>query len=398
MRGELFVYDARSETRREKPAVDGQDEFYIHAGIDNPFNPFGSRFYHPTGAPNPDGTRRLVGKRNRLPFVRALDLSAAVRTERFSTAGTATKPKVAVAYRPSRTLLFRGSYNQSFRAPNLVQTNTQPLQRNGASADPYRADVTPLLTDDSSNRTNLRIGNENLTPEESDTWTAGLVVEVPFVKGLSMTFDYFELKQRGVVGRAVIITENYINLAGRDVRGWEASMQYRFPRTRLGRFSLRSDVTYALRFKTKENPGSNWESSREENGRPKWRATASLAWRQGGWFASWFTNYAGEFVDTSAATTAAVWQALGYPDYIRHYDNDGLDRYYFRVEPAISHTVNVGYEFSRPRGWLRHTSVRAGVSNVLGAEPPFLDNTTAGSTGTIASRGRTYTTHASKRF
>ena len=36
------------------------------AGVDdvpaaNPWNPFGVRFYHPTGAPNADGTSRLVG-------------------------------------------------------------------------------------------------------------------------------------------------------------------------------------------------------------------------------------------------------------------------------------------------------------------------------------------------
>ena len=29
--------------------------------INNPFNPYGSRFYSPTGAPNADGTPRLTG-------------------------------------------------------------------------------------------------------------------------------------------------------------------------------------------------------------------------------------------------------------------------------------------------------------------------------------------------
>ena len=689
LRGELFYYDARSETRRERPAVDGQDEFNIHVGADNPFNPFGSRFYHPTGAPNSDGTRRLVGqpaplviapstgarprdfreriarihsqawrgvleargkiwndfewrsglayggantrdvenfvpresrmrralvasspaeafnpfgytfrinadsqivvdqpytnpdavvnriyddfiregftelaiadakvdgtlftwrnvpfstafgaeyryenyrdwrapysglnpandpdpflppptdndfiglspninlyseryvisgfaevfaplvnRRNRTTFVHSVDLSAAVRSEHFSTVGNATKPKVAMSYRPVRSLMLRGSYNRSFRAPNLVQTNTQPLQRNGASADPYRSEVTNLAVDGSANRTNLRIGNEKLTPEESDTWNLGVAVEVPWVRGLSLTFDYFELKQRnviavftatdvleqdeilldratqaqlaagksiadvdlgsgtstylgspqvrrnpvteadraffnafnarqpsaqqrGVVGRASIITENYVNLAGRDVRGWEASVQQRFPRTRLGTFTCRGDATYSLRFRTQETPTAIWESTREENGRPKWRATASLAWREGGWSATWFANYSGEFVDTSAATTAAIWEALGYPSYIRRYNNDGLDRYYFRVKPSISHTANLGYAFGRREGIWRNVAIRVGVSNVFDVEPPFLDNTVAGYTGVVAPRGRTYSLQLSKRL
>lgn len=29
--------------------------------LDNPYNPYGSRFYSATGAPNPDGTPRLTG-------------------------------------------------------------------------------------------------------------------------------------------------------------------------------------------------------------------------------------------------------------------------------------------------------------------------------------------------
>jgi iron complex outermembrane recepter protein len=687
VRGELFFYDSRSATRRDPVSVDGQDEFNIYVGADNPWNPFGSRFYHPTGAPNADGTRRLVGapgdvliaqgngvrprefhereinvhsqamrgvlefrgkawgdfewrsgvgygrattrdeenfavrdsrlraallrtdktafnpfgytfkidaanlivvdqpyanpasvvdplydifiregrtelalfdakvdgtlfrwrnipfqtafgtefrfenyrdwrppyagmnpsddpnplvakndndfvalspninlysqrtvvsgfaevfvplvgKRNAMRFVQSLDFSGAVRTEHFSTAGTATKPKVAAGYRPVKAVMFRGSYNESFRAPNLVQTNTQPLQRNDASGDPYRYEVTNLGIDNSSARATLKVGNENLKPEEAKTWTTGVVVEVPFVKGLSVTFDYFRLKQSQVIsnqgagavtledeelldravqaqlaagkritdvdlgsgtshylgspavvrlpvtptdaaffntfnasrppsqqrapaGRIVSVTEHYINIAGRDVAGWDASIQYRFPRTRLGLFSMRTDATYSLRYDTKASASSPVASLREENGRPLWRANGSVSWRQNRWSASWFTNYWGEFVDTSAATTPAIFEALGRPHYIRHYNNDGLDRYYWRVEPSIMHTVNVAYDFGRREGWLRNVSVRAGVSNVFDAEPPFADETRGAYTGTVNARGRVINLQASKRF
>lgn len=36
--------------------------------IDNPYNPYGSRFYHPAGAPNTDGTPRLTGVPSTLSF------------------------------------------------------------------------------------------------------------------------------------------------------------------------------------------------------------------------------------------------------------------------------------------------------------------------------------------
>lgn len=48
----------------------------------------------------------------------------------------------------------------------LVQTNTQPLQRNGSSADPYRSEVTPLLT--GSAQVRRRLAGEHVDPRRRD--------------------------------------------------------------------------------------------------------------------------------------------------------------------------------------------------------------------------------------
>lgn len=58
---DLSYYKADSHNQREPSRVDSTADNNIFAGIDNPYNPFGSRYYHPTGAPNTDGTPRLVG-------------------------------------------------------------------------------------------------------------------------------------------------------------------------------------------------------------------------------------------------------------------------------------------------------------------------------------------------
>src|ERR1019366_1845218 len=59
--GELSLYSAISNINRYPiPYSSGTDlPFVISA--DNPYNPYGSRFYSPTGAANPDGTTRLTG-------------------------------------------------------------------------------------------------------------------------------------------------------------------------------------------------------------------------------------------------------------------------------------------------------------------------------------------------
>ena len=59
--GELAYYRADSFNHRDSAGTDGTDDFNLHVGANNPWNPFGSRFYHPTGAPNADGTPRVTG-------------------------------------------------------------------------------------------------------------------------------------------------------------------------------------------------------------------------------------------------------------------------------------------------------------------------------------------------
>jgi outer membrane receptor protein involved in Fe transport len=142
----------------------------------------------------------IFGKKNRRPLFDTVELSLAGRYEKFSDFGDAFKPKYGLAWRPGKHVLVRASYNESFRAPNLVQTNTSPLQRSVTGvSDPYRNDVTGLITDGATNRTVFRQGNASLLPEESDTSTVGLAVEVPGIKGLTVTLDWWRLNQTQVI-------------------------------------------------------------------------------------------------------------------------------------------------------------------------------------------------------
>ena len=255
----------------------------------------------------------------------ALELTLAGRFEHFSIHGQTTKPKASLVWMPVSWLKLRGSAAESFRAPNLVQTNITPLRRQIGAGDPYRAEVTGLPTDSSAQRTVFRQGNEKLQPEQAKTALAGLVMEVPGVRGLSLNFDYYRLNQNDVienigapgtllrdelyldlatqaalaagtpidqvdlgsgtagykgygavkrravtaedraafaaynarqtsaaarrapVGEVESIIDNYINLSGRDIEGYEVGAQWRSPRTRLGSFALNTDITRYLR-------------------------------------------------------------------------------------------------------------------------------------------------------
>jgi iron complex outermembrane receptor protein len=419
----------------------------------------------------------FVTRENRVPLVNALELTVAGRFEHFSIHGQTTKPKASLVWKPSQIIKLRGSVAESFRAPNLVQTNITPLRRQIGADDPYRFEVTALPSDGTAQRTVFRQGNQNLRPEEAKTWVVGAVVEVPRLRGLSFSFDYFKLNQnkvienigaaaaidrdeiildlatqaelakgtaigavdlgsgtagykgsskvirkpvsaadraafdaynarqtsnnsrRAPVGEVLSVIDDYLNLSGRDIQGYEFGVQYRLPKTRLGQFSFNGDATHYVLRRSKADELSPQLDELERNGRTKWRANASLTWRQGAVSAGWFSSYFGSFVDTSAATTEQIYRVLGYPNYIRVFNDNGITRYLLRVDPSISHNAWISYRFDRnAHAWLRGVTVRGGINNVLDRAPQLGDEQYGYFSGSANPRGRQFTMDVSRRF
>ena len=419
----------------------------------------------------------FVTRENRKPLIEALELTLAGRFEHFSIHGQTTKPKASVVWKPAPFLKLRSSVAESFRAPNLVQTNITPLRRQIGADDSYRFEVTALPSDGVAQRTVFRQGNQNLQPEEANSWVAGFVLEVPKVRGLSFSFDYFHLNQnkvienvgaanaidrdellldlatraalaagtpigvidlgsgttaykgsskvirkpvtredraafeaynarqasnnsrRAVVGEIDSVIDDYLNLSGRDIQGYEFGMQWRGPKTRLGQFSFNSEATHYVLRRAKADEVSPILDELERNGRTKWRANASLSWRQGPLSAGWFSNYFGSFVDTSAATTEPIYRALGGPDYIRVFNDNGITRYLLRVDPMITHNAWLTYRFDRRDSrWLGGTTVRVGVINILDRDPQLADEQYGYVSGSANPRGRQFTFDFSRKF
>ncbi len=419
----------------------------------------------------------FVTSENRKPLIEAIELTLAGRFEHFSIHGQTTKPKASLVWKPARWLKLRASAAESFRAPNLVQTNITPLRRQISAADPYRSEVTGLASDGTAQRVVFRQGNENLQPEEAKTWVVGCVIDVPGVRGLSLAFDYFRLNQNSVienigapttlrrdelyldlatqaalaagkpidqidlgsgtagyqgyksvtrqpvtaadraayaaynarqtnnaakrapVGEFESLIDNYVNLSGRDIEGYEIGLQWRGPKTRLGQFTFSGDTTHYLRRESQGDPQSAVLDELNRNGRVAWRASASIAWRRNAWSAGWFSSYFGKFVDTSAATTLAVYTALGSPDYISVFNDNGITRYVLRVDPFINHNAWISYRFgSGAHRWLQGLTARFGLNNVFDTEPSLADETYGYAGGGANPRGRQFTFDLSRKF
>ncbi len=424
----------------------------------------------------------IFNKEHRLPLFNVLEFSLAGRYEKFSDFGDAFKPKYGVAWRPHANVLVRASYNESFRAPNLVQTNPQPLQRSVTGvSDPYRSEVTGLITDGSTNRTVFRQGNASLRPEEAKTSTIGIAIEVPRIKGLTITADWWRLdqndvidnlgasgvllrdeilldaytqaqiaggtnansvntnsgvagykgsdkvsrapvtaadltayatfnstrpasSQRAPVGRVLSVVDDYLNLAGRKLVGWDFAVSYRLPKFAIGQFTLKAEGTYNQKYLQQLDEFSEPDSILLEDGRAKWRGNGSVSWRRGAWSASWFAEYYGGSMDpggalSTGATGQAQYEALGKPDYVYVFnDIGGVVRYRWWIKEVIQHSFNVQHRFTAKQGLLARVTAKFGVSNVFDEEPPIADESRGYQGGTVSAKGRSYYLEISKKL
>ncbi len=142
-----------------------------------------------------------------IPLVNSLEVQLAARFEDFSDSTSAFVPRAAVAWRPIRDILFRGAYSQGFRAPNLIQINDQGTTRSNSVVQAVEcvAEILKGIEDDvpdcgTRGTIDLRTGAATLEPEETESINLGAVISPSFIPGLTLTADYWRVKQKGIIG------------------------------------------------------------------------------------------------------------------------------------------------------------------------------------------------------
>jgi outer membrane receptor protein involved in Fe transport len=142
----------------------------------------------------------VVQSLHQIPLVHSLELTSSVRYEHYSDFGNTTRPKVGLNWKPYNGLMVRASFNEGFAAPNLPtlyapsQFTVDSLPGN---VDPYWGPATgrgpyPMR--------NYSEGNRALKPVTSIGKSVGVVLEVPKVKGLAITADYWQIDQNNLIG------------------------------------------------------------------------------------------------------------------------------------------------------------------------------------------------------
>ena len=156
----------------------------------------------------------LVTSTMNVPFVRSLDFSVAWRYEKFNDrdqepldqlhktqsfdnanpnenfGGT---PRVSLRYQPIADITLRASWGQSFLSPAPVLLFNPVAQNFPVVFDPVNA-VT--LQPPSGV---FQGGNNKLTPEYTDSYTAGIVWTPKFLPGFTMTADVYQMFTRNLL-------------------------------------------------------------------------------------------------------------------------------------------------------------------------------------------------------
>ncbi|NOW47996.1 outer membrane receptor protein involved in Fe transport [Novosphingobium sp. SG751A] len=395
----------------------------------------------------------VISPDNKVPLIRSLELTGSFRFENYSDFGSVVKPKFGATLRPTRWLLFRGSYNQGFRAPNLPTLNGGERKSLSVFLDP--------MTNVSGPRWTIFAGNSTLKPEESTGRSLGAVVDVPFVRGLRFSVDYWEISQRNLITtvavsdilqndaallskivaanpgiaygaqpfgsgtdaykgdpRVIRNADNTVygvrtppyNSASSFISGLDFSVTYRLPELPVGRFMLQFDAANLRRYEVTPTTGSLPDVRLGRDGASKWRGNLNLTWLKGGFSASLGAYYIGSYQSSSVtlpvataaqqAQSEALYQQLGAPSYIAKGTNLGTVYYRYVVPATTTYNLSVGYEFRDRRDVLNGLGVRLGVVNLLDQHPP-LDGTPQGyNTGVYGQLlpGRTWTLDISKKF
>ena len=313
-----------------------------------------------------------------VPILKSLEVTGAVRHDRYSDFGGTTKPKVSIRFHPINEVLFRASYNEGFRAPSFFQLygaqGEGPVP--GNIADPVLCPQNPGDLSVCAIRPNARQGgNKDLTPETSKQWSAGFVFAP--TNWATGSIDAWEIKRkdriyeltpndvlahyqtfpenlvRGANGRlddpGGYIRAVFMNSSGDVTRGIDVNLRLTGNMWR-GRWIANLDGTYINSFKSRifvTDPYTEYAgqwSNRDIY--PRWKHQASFTYEQGPWAATLFQSWTNPYKD--AVPSGVV--PPGFDPYVHRY--------------VIYHLTGTYTGF-------RNFTITAGVKNLFDRDPSF---------------------------
>ena len=348
------------------------------------------------------------------PVLASLDLTAAVRYSDYSTFGNATTGKAGFRWQPVEDLVIRGTYSQGFRAPNLGElygltqfgaTLVDPCGSTGSpgpAAPEFAAGclaqgAPPTFEQANTQITTFTGGNPDLQPEESDSYTIGVVYSPSWGEGQSWServdieLNYYNheiegaiqardlqslletcLREGGVatlnctpftrnpIGGNLNPPNNFLdNLGSIETDGLDVKFNWTGPEWGWGILNASLQATYVMGYDAIDIDGNR--SQREvgievdDSAIPEWQVNAQLGWTSGDWSVNWTSR----FIDAvkEPCSNVPVGEAPGC--------QGGME--FNKLGSTTFNDVQASWKnaFS-----LEGLKLSVGANNVFGKEPP----------------------------
>ncbi len=272
------------------------------------------------------------------PVLESLELSGAVRYDSYKGGDSATTPKFGVKWSPLKQLSLRATYAEGFRAPNPAESGKGGLAGFTAAADPVRCPGGNPAPGGSVRDCDIQIAvitspNPDLKPEESKSYTVGLVFEP--TASTTVTLDGWQIKRTNEInvettdaaiaagkvirsdnnlpgqantGTLLAALANYVNSASTTVRGIDLDVRQGFDLDSAGKLNLDLQWSHITTFEREELDGSSLEFAGTHGncdvtnciGTPKDRINFGATWELGNWSLSGVVNYIASFKNVRA--------------------------------------------------------------------------------------------------
>lgn len=419
-------------------------------------------------SPDTDGTREVysafaemfvpvVSPDMDIPLVEEFNVQMAGRIERFKDiSATAVVPRIAASWTTVPGVSFRGAWSQGFRAPNLVQVNDDGTTRSNTRDDfvicqarVEKGLLSGLDACPGQGVISFRSGAKSLKPEDSESINLGIVLEPDFIPGLTLTADYWRVKQTGLVGTfgddnaialdllrrlngstnpnviraaptadditlftgtslaptgAIIrVLDPYLNLDSRISRGWDFGMFYNVPDFGLGKFKLRLNAARLKSFV--QSAGVDGEELLAGIADGTLPADVSV----GGlgelleidgrpkWRVSGSINWERGPVEVGlfGQYTGKVWDTSVVRDVLLVSNDPNAN--FFRVKDQFVANLSVSYTINNNTA-LDGTRLRFAVNNLFDKDPPLADETYGFYSELYTARGRVFHVELRKKF
>jgi len=276
------------------------------------------------------------------PGLHKFETKVAGRYDHYSDFGGTANPKVSFRWEPiDESLVLRGSWGTSFRAPDFVS-----LAATGQNFPEVFNPFTGVFEQPAAGV--LYLPNPNLKPEEAQNWTGGFVWSPKFLKGFTLSADYYRIDIKNWIGQITqfILDENlrtggptnpaalfYTNVAasfnpktgGYDdsailvpafnlnrilTQGVDIEADYKFPVGELGTLDFKLAGTYVLTYDQQASPNGPVQDrlgrfSADEIGFqsvPTVKGSASLFWNFQRYELGVTANFINNMLDDPLAT------------------------------------------------------------------------------------------------